>query len=444
MSDPHDSEQTLAETLSYPLFDAITNRRSRRFPLGAKYPGDFTPFESTSKPVPLTELEEALLVTAGTGVTGRALVESPFTRAQSSGDYSAATFMSFTGRSYASPCSVHSTELFFTNDTGIYMMKHRGRAASKMRELEQPTATSLVDIYREHRVLLKEGRLDIPRQVPVVSPMNQWNTNMPGTTMFFPITDLTLEYINLLMTSFDPGLKRYIYDDIAGTEPLKKYADAGHLDRNRAVPLSAWEQMIGLWTAGAEQALICQNMFLTIQAMGLGGWIFSAPDAVTTTNAMGFRMVKPTKSGPLMGPHWIDMSKHPGFPVGLPGLFEAKCPPNYPNMAAAVQAVYDDKWQDGGVYDSKSSSIAPYQGDRPTTEKMRRHEPASVDATKELCTYIWETYGRFPIMSPPMRLNICFQAHHLETAFYDKYYPEGAYPDTVRDHMAKWHAKDSK
>jgi hypothetical protein len=53
---------------SYPLFEALYRRRSRRFGLG---------FESAHAPVPLTELEEALLVGAGAGFTGLAFWDLP-------------------------------------------------------------------------------------------------------------------------------------------------------------------------------------------------------------------------------------------------------------------------------------------------------------------------------------------------------------------------------
>ncbi|MCI0818029.1 MAG: hypothetical protein J4O14_07150, partial [Chloroflexi bacterium] len=62
-----------------------------------------------------------------------------------------------------------------------------------------------------------------------------------------------------------------------------------------------------------------------------------------------------------------------------------------------------------------------------------------LEATKALCQYIWETYGRFPATVDPMEMNVWFQAQHLETDFYDEYYQPGAYHQAVKDHMAVWH-----
>ena len=55
---------------NYPLFDAIFNRRSRRMPLGAEIPAGATKYRSDKRPMPLDEIEEALLVEAGTRISG--------------------------------------------------------------------------------------------------------------------------------------------------------------------------------------------------------------------------------------------------------------------------------------------------------------------------------------------------------------------------------------
>jgi hypothetical protein len=38
-----------------------------------------------------------------------------------------------------------------------------------------------------------------------------------------------------------------------------------------------------------------------------------------------------------------------------------------------------------------------------------------------------------------MQMNIWFQAHHLETDFYDQHFQPGAYHQAVKDHMGVWH-----
>ena len=180
-----------------------------------------------------------------------------------------------------------------------------------------------------------------------------------------------------------------------------------------------------------------QNMYLALQAMGLGGWIFSSSVGMAVMPMMGFRMHMASQPGPFKP---LDPSA-PGRPVvvGLDGLFEPYCPPYYPDMAKAVQAVWDAKWGSGGIY-KEEGGPAPLR-DRQTLDRVVARTPEwCLEATKDLCTYIWDTYGRFPALSDPMVMSIWFQAHHLETEFYDKYYQPGAYHETIRNHMGVWHS----
>jgi hypothetical protein len=39
---------------------------------------------------------------------------------------------------------------------------------------------------------LKAGRIDIPRQMPPLSGHKLWGSNMPGSTLFMPVCDISL------------------------------------------------------------------------------------------------------------------------------------------------------------------------------------------------------------------------------------------------------------
>ena len=52
---------------TYPLFDAILQRRARRFPLGATMLGQEQAFVSPHAPLPLDPVEETLLILAALG-----------------------------------------------------------------------------------------------------------------------------------------------------------------------------------------------------------------------------------------------------------------------------------------------------------------------------------------------------------------------------------------
>src|SRR5262249_56727908 len=148
---PHD----LQSVWEYPLFEALFGRDSRRW--GRGFPRTEGPFKYTSPhpPLPLSELEEALLVAAGIGCSGIALWELS----------RPSRYHGRTGRTYASTCGGRRTALFFTNDTGVYVIDPAGAAASNVREVEAADHRERVlALYRDHRKLLKPGRLDIPRR----------------------------------------------------------------------------------------------------------------------------------------------------------------------------------------------------------------------------------------------------------------------------------------
>ena len=433
--EPVTSIEPAQRAWNYPLFDAIFQRRARRYPLGAEMPGDVAPFKSNKEPVPLDEIEEAMLVAVGTGISGVNLSDLPFND-QNGANYCGNTMLQFVGRVYASACGSHGSELFFTNDEGTYMVKLRDKLPSEMQEYEDLSdREKIVQSFRANTVQIGSGRLPVPMVPGITQPFNWWNANQPGSTLFMPVSDVTWEYINVLMLVMDEPNSYYIYDDLNNNaEPLKEWADKGYLDRSRPYALSGLESSMQMIIPGTEQAFMCQNMYLAIQAMGLGGWIFTASVAPFVLGAMGFRMQVPETKGPLSS---LDGSPRAAM-AGLDGHFESYCPPYYPDMSSAVQAIYDSKWGRRGIY-KEEGGPAPYK-DRQSLDKLVNKTPEwCLEATKALCEYIWETYGRFPATIDPMMMNIWFQAHHLETEFYDRYYEPGAYHESVRNHMGVWH-----
>src|SRR2546425_4431164 len=99
---------------------------------------------------------------------------------------------------------------------------------------------------------------------------------------------------------------------------------------------------------GTEQAIMLQNMYLALQAMGLGGWIFTSSVSAFIFPMMGFRFHIPSKFGPIKT---LNQEAGPRpVPVGLDDHFQAFFPPYYPDMDAAVHAIFDAKWGGGGGY----------------------------------------------------------------------------------------------
>src|SRR5215213_10202837 len=68
-TDPGDP-RGLEVALQFPLVEALWGRRARRFSLGAEIPDGPLAFASRHDPLPLTDLEQMLVLTAAGGNTG--------------------------------------------------------------------------------------------------------------------------------------------------------------------------------------------------------------------------------------------------------------------------------------------------------------------------------------------------------------------------------------
>jgi hypothetical protein len=187
------------------------------------------------------------------------------------------------------------------------------------------------------------------------------------------------------------------------------------------MPLSLLERQACYYTF-SEPAAICQNMLLATEALGLGGWKHCGFLSLEVLERMGFRIVA---SGPA------------GFgnPIGLDGVVEARCPPYYASMDAAVDSVLAPQWRTGAP-----AATVPHL----MSEAEHRARPISVSdeglaCTKAICNYIFETYGRFPGGTDAMHLMWVMQAQHIDTDYYDQLFGPGAYGPTHAAHLAKWH-----
>jgi hypothetical protein len=408
------------EVWNYPLFEAIYGRRSRRFGLGFEMPEGPFRHKSTHAPVPLTELEEALLVGAGAGFSGLAFWDLP----------RPTPYPRPSARTFPATRPGGRTALFWTNDDGFHVLDDNV-TASKLREVEtREEHGKLLDVYRAQRRTLQRGRLDIPRSVPPRSGHVLWDSNQPGSTLFLPVCDISASLITLILQFVDPALRLYapasggfnIVDDRQGFRPAgtERWLKDGFLNAERILPLSILERQACYYVFN-EPAAICQNMFLATEALGLGGLQHSGFLSFEILECMGFRITTPG-SGPEFG-----------NPIGRDGVFEASCPPYYPTMDAAVDAVF---------------SRTPREVTAPVPHRMSEAEHRAgtvrvsaegIACTKAVCNYIYDTYGRFPGTTDAMHLMWVMQAHHIDTDYYDRFFGKDSYGPTHAAHMATWH-----
>ena len=417
--------------LKYPLFDSIFNRRSRRFGLGMELADSSLEFKSSAPPIPLDEVEEALIVWAGTGLTGLCLADLP-------PETGIDLLCQWTGRTWPSACNNHGTELFFTNDKGLYFVNVKGMLP-KDKEVDvffkmnrEEKIKRLLELYRESLVKLEDGRANLPDKMPGLFDFNQWNTNKPGTTVFIPVTDITEEYLNLLHLYCSSSYAFQIIDDLTGKPAgMDHWIKQGRIKEN--VKLSLFDLEVRILTGlNVEQAFICQNMSLVLQALGLAGWTFSGfiprfamGAAPQLFRGLGFRFIQP-KKGSIDPPQTV--------PVGRDGVFQGYCPPYYKDMSEAVDAFLEHKesaW--------KPDKPFPYQ--EPEKQLMKAPKPTkrTIQIVKDVANYIYDTYGRFPAFVDPMFMRLVFQAQHIDLDFYDKYYPPGSYSDMHLNHFRLFH-----
>jgi hypothetical protein len=416
----------LHQVWDYPLFDALFGRRSRRFGLGFEITEGPFKYKSQRASLPISDLEEAILVAAGIGFSGTALWDQSRPLPFRGGD----------GRTFPSTSRGRRTALFFTNDDGVYVIDPAAPSASEMRVIgTADDREKILSLYRSSRKELQKGRLQIPRRVPPLSGHNLQVSNFPGSTLFMPVCDVTSSLIGLIAQFVDPQLERFapkdspgvnIVDDRHGFRPAgtDKWIRTGFLDEQNIMPLSHVERQ-ACYYMFSEPAAICQNMFLATEALGIGGWMHCGFLSRDVFKALGFTMAVPGGQSVLSNP------------VGLDGVFQAYCPPYYPSMDAAVDTLLRPLLRNNA---STQPGYVPYLlSDAEHHNGTVAISEEGIACTKAICNYIYETYDRFPGGLDAMHLMWFMQAHHLDIDYYDRFFRPGAYGPTHAAHLSTWH-----
>lgn len=421
-----DLPEGMDRALSFGLADAVFSRRSRRVGLGMDLPEGGLSHRSRFEPVPLSEAEEAFLVWLGTGTTGLALADLP--------PDGLSWMHGWNGRAWPCSCNAHSTELFYTNDEGLHLVRLRedgpvvdganlfaGKGPEGVRE-------AVVDLFRANRTTIEPGRADLPEGEPGVLEFNAWNANKPGTSLFIPVTNTTIEYLTLLFIYFDEHNRFSVVDELTGSRcGLDRWVESGRLG---AVEMSLFDiELRVLTTLNVEGAFIAQNMSLALQALGLGGWAFTGflPHHVLGVDpahrGLGFEFVRPEAT-----PRRLNTPA----PVGRKGVMEGFCPPFVGDMSEAVDRFLAER-------EVRESGPMPYRHPDDVLAGRSTYSDETIEIVTTFAQYVLDTYGRFPAFLDPMFVRLVIQAHHLDTEFYDEHYGEGAYGATHRDHFALWH-----
>uniref|UniRef100_UPI00109D0942 hypothetical protein n=1 Tax=Auritidibacter ignavus TaxID=678932 RepID=UPI00109D0942 len=266
-----DHERTaLAELAEFPLYEAIIGRRSRRFPVGGEIPDGVLAYTSSQASRPLTDLQRALVLATVTGQTGWhfGITRHPGYQPQFP-NYSGSAI----GRTFPSAAGFHTTQFFFTDDSGTYYLPTRDQPLEHSWEGVNPAETDQVEAALNavlaRAVKLNDERLYLPRQQPYFEGHNTWIGNWPGSLLVIPVADLAQQ--TLLNIAFFSQNGYVLFDDIndrpiPGLQKFEHRLD--HFDDPQ--PLSFVEQY-SLAEASAELMTSSYVGHLALGAIGLGG-----------------------------------------------------------------------------------------------------------------------------------------------------------------------------
>ena len=417
----------LETALSFPLIEALHGRRARRFSLGAEIPDGPLRFKSRYEPMPLTDLETMLVLTSAAGNTGWHYgITYNATYAPYFPNYAAAAG----GRTFPSAAGFHTSEVFMTNDDGVFLFETRDAPKLVEREPGEPVDVhAVIDAHRSRLRKLADGRMNIPPAEPYMEGHNTWCVNRPGSLLLMPVADVAQAFIAILCFIAQNGAS--MYDDVHDEKIPGIEAYAGLVDVDEPYPLTFLEQY-ALTEVTAELSACCYAGMLMLQAAGLGGWMFDGIDRHTILGASGDPDV------PGLGFHVQEDERWAlPNPTGRDRVFAAYCPPHYPDMRAAVEAFSERKFGRGGPFNPETP------GSWSESAKVRGAAQVHSEEFKDLIAleaqYVLDRFGKFPGTVPTTFCLTYLQAHHLDLEFYDHHFGPGAYLPTQAEHMARWH-----
>ncbi|MBD3646662.1 MAG: hypothetical protein HUJ31_04220 [Pseudomonadales bacterium] len=447
------------------LFNLLSTLRTRRMGLGyqfesgeaetfswssgqtAEQPKGPLAYRSGKEPVPLTEIEEAIIAWAGLGPNGIVTADIPV-----SGDL--ASLFYWAGRTAPGSSNDHSVDLMIINDEGVHLYRP-GTERSKPVEIEGPDDYwKILQWYRQGRIKVSDRRPDVdwsvaPPGTHNVRPMGplQYNLNRPGSTWFLPVGDLGREWFNLLLSSYH--FSGFYLQDVDGNKPagVDQWIRPGFLEVGFPIPI--FDELV-LMMHASQVAAVVQNMRLACEALGLGGWTMGnyADDMLLgaypdVAQGLGFHFME------------REPDRNPSRTatcLGLQDVFEAVCVPSpwFPDAKSAIDRVTSGRYGSKGVLTRDDNwaekSGGPFRADAMNRilENPKVYMPDWVtDAAIDTVNYIVNKYGCAPAYVSPVRAKFSLQVHHLDLDYYQQYYQGAERPfmvtEQIQQHFDNWH-----
>lgn len=402
-------------------------------------------FKSEHPVLPLTELEEAVICWAACGPNGMVNWDIAV-----NGGFHELTIIA--GRTCPTPGNSHSTDLLVINDSGSYVY-NPGEERERAVEIQgEEDYGKVLRWYREglHRVL--DGRPDIDWATRAPGAPNatmfgpyQFNLNRDGQTWFIPITDIGFLYFSFLLNFFDFWHLYFVDDQTGEPAGVGQWVREGQLEF--PVTISTYDQFmfqVEMYPAGGT----VQNMRLAAEAMGLGNWVFCGyfddvlmgayPDVA---RGLQFRCEPPNEKAPLAtGALKI---------FGKEGIKEAQYVPSprFPDGESIIKFHLEEKYGKGHTMSPGDDNWilthgGPFKAD--TFRSILEHPRSKVsdyaiEASIAFIDYCVDRYGQCPPYINPLQCNFGGVVHHVDEAFYEKYYDGSQITPPIRDHMQRWH-----
>jgi hypothetical protein len=410
--------------------EALLGRRSRRFFKGAEIPDGVFKYKSKHKPLPLTELEKMLVVSACGGNTSwHHMIYRGDPYAPHLSNYAGAAG----GRVFPSAAGFQTSQTFFTDDDGVYVLEIRDAPAFAERDDDGSLGfEDFVDNVKSRVRKLQDGRLKIPPELPITEAHNTWVFNHPSTLDVIPVGDLSQHVLLALCYMLQNGL--VLFDDIheRSIPDIEEFKDI--VDPQNVWPITFVEQW-SLSELSVELGASCYAGTLMLQAMGLGGWMLNGVDPFAILGASEDSNI------PGLGFRYDEIENWPyPNPTGLEGVMEGYCPPHHSDMRAAVDALCERKFGTGGPFNE--GTPGPWKDSPKVRSAAKIHDEQFRECIALQAQYIYDTFGKFPGTVPSMFLIMELQAHHIDLDFYDEFYKPGAYLRTHAEHMKKWHSNE--
>ncbi len=189
-------EQALHGLLAVPFVEALFGRRSRRFFRGAEIPDGPLAYRSHHESLPLTEVERMLLLTAVGGNTGW---HHSITRHERYAPHLSNYPAAAGGRTFPSAAGFHTSEIFFTDDSGTYIFQTRNAPALVQRAEDGTLSVqALLEAHRACIRQLSDKRISLPPREPYMEGHNTWVANRPGSLLVIPVADVAQHAIAIL------------------------------------------------------------------------------------------------------------------------------------------------------------------------------------------------------------------------------------------------------